>query len=97
MKNDEVFCYKCSKPIEYEVNRRIPREEECPHCFEYLHCCKMCIFYKKSSYNECLEPVSQRIIDKEKNNFCDFFKIGHVGENTTNEKSLLDNANDLFK
>jgi len=95
---ENSHCYKCQATIEgYEAQRSVPREEECPKCLTSLHCCKMCHFYSESSYNECREPISQRILDKEKSNFCDMFKLksGQNKINTTDD--LLSSANALFK
>jgi hypothetical protein len=33
-----------------------------------------CIFYDRSRYNECGESNADRVVDKEKGNFCDYFK-----------------------
>jgi hypothetical protein len=58
----------------------------------------MCQFYDTSSYNECREPTADRIIEKEKANFCDFFKLGE-GTGFNNDKiiSALSAADALFK
>jgi len=94
----KCFCYKCNNELlDYEAERRIPREEECPHCFASLHCCLMCQFHDKSSYNECKEPIAQRILDKDKANFCDLFKL-KSGKNTIAvADDLFAQANSLFK
>jgi hypothetical protein len=58
----------------------------------------MCQFYDISSYNDCREPTADRIIEKEKANFCDHFKLGD-GSNLNNDKqtSALSAADALFK
>ena len=89
-------CYKCDAQIELSIGKDVSRSEECPSCYCSIRCCFMCEFYDKSSYNECREPTAERIVDKEKANFCDFFKLS--GSKTTNEKEdLLAKANALFK
>ena len=90
-----IFCYKCHQ----EIPRPSPalRTDECPHCLADIHSCKMCQFYDKSSYNDCREPMAERISDKEKANFCDYFKLAS-GHNHAEEKtSLTEAANTLFK
>ncbi len=32
-----------------------------------------CRFYDETAYNECSEPSAERVVDKEKSNFCDYF------------------------
>lgn len=58
----------------------------------------MCQFYDISCYNECREPTADRITDKEKANFCDFFKLGDgTDSNLEKQKSALSAADALFK
>ena len=93
-----IVCYQCGKKLEYEPADFIPRTEECSHCGTAIHSCKMCKFYDKSCYNECRESSAERVTDKEKANFCDYFKLVSKGiEEENNNKSLLDEANRLFK
>lgn len=90
-------CFKCEKDLDLKAGSNISRQEECPHCFQSLHVCKMCVHYDESSYNECREPVADRITEKEKANFCDYFKLGDVKGSGDNKQSALDAANALFK
>ena len=43
----------------------LKRQEECPHCGRGIRNCMMCDHYDGQSYNECGEPVAQRIVDKD--------------------------------
>ena len=91
-------CYKCNKELGLTAGTDIGRSEECPSCFANLRCCKMCEFYDTSAYNECREPVAERIVEKEKANFCDYFKLSSSQPNATDTKqAALDAANALFK
>ncbi len=94
---DKLTCYKCEKELSLSSESKIGRQEECPHCYASLHCCKMCFFYDQSSYNECKEPMANRVLDKEKANFCDFFKLGNGGNGGESKDTLMDAANALFK
>tara|TARA_Y100000768_G_C23908713_1_gene648852 strand:+ start:936 stop:1172 length:237 start_codon:yes stop_codon:yes gene_type:complete len=75
----------------------VARTEECEKCYTDLRCCKMCSFYDKSAYNECREPTADRIVEKEKANFCDFFKLGAKNGQENPKVDLLAQANALFK
>lgn len=66
-----VPCFFCHKDI--EITDRIGRRETCPHCGLDLHICRNCEFYDSTAYNECREPQAERVVDKEKSNFCDYF------------------------
>ncbi|MCO4753914.1 MAG: hypothetical protein KC478_05505 [Bacteriovoracaceae bacterium] len=92
-----VKCYNCQGNLEISNGSDLGRAEECPSCRAVLRCCRMCVFYDKSSYNECKEPTADRILDKEKANFCDHYKVGQ-GQNAQSEKvDILAQANALFK
>ncbi|MCF8058229.1 MAG: hypothetical protein K9K67_02965 [Bacteriovoracaceae bacterium] len=99
MENTEIniTCYKCEKSLNLEANSKISRQEECHHCYANLHCCKMCHFYDSSAYNECKEPMANRVLDKEKANFCDFFKLSSGGGGGEDKDNLFNTANSLFK
>jgi hypothetical protein len=57
----------------------------------------MCKFYDQQVYNECRESNAERIVDKEKSNFCDYFSLSD-GKNTEDTKKNLKSAADsLFK
>ena len=90
-------CYNCSAEILIENIDKITRSEECPKCYVNLRSCRMCDFYDRNSYNECREPMADRIVEKEKPNFCDFYKIttGMKKEEITDNAMAAANA--LFK
>lgn len=92
-----VSCYKCNSELSLMLGKDIGRSEECPKCLTSLRCCFMCSFYDKSSYNECREPTADRIVDKEKANFCDYFKFGNKDSCASNKDDALSAANALFK
>ena len=93
-----VKCYNCQADLDLSVNNQVMRSEECPKCYVNIRSCRMCKFYDKSSYNECREPVAERIVDKEKANFCDHFSLSE-GLNSLEDKTndALAAANALFK
>jgi len=92
-----VICYHCNKDSGLLNGQNISFKEECPHCASDLHVCKMCHFYDTTSYNHCKEPLADRIVEKEKNNYCDFFILGLKNSDQSNSESALDAALKLFK
>ncbi len=90
-------CFNCGGQI--ELDRRPLRMEECPHCRGSLHCCRNCRFHDPSVHNECTEPNSDMVRDREGPNFCDYFEFA-LGERG-NEGGQLQEAKDklagLFK
>lgn len=91
-------CYKCGTALSDTLKVMVARSDSCPKCMTDIRCCKMCHFYDPKSYNECREPSADRITEKEKANFCDYFKIGS-GENDTEKakQDALAKAAALFK
>jgi hypothetical protein len=98
MDSPKVFyCYKCQKSIPVLGAFKINRTEECPYCSTSLHCCKMCKFYDPKIYNECHESNAERILDKEKSNFCDYFSLSDGKSNLESKEKLINTADALFK
>lgn len=76
-------CWFCQTPL---TGLDYGRGDSCPKCGRDTHVCKGCIFYDQTAHNECREPQADRVIDKEKSNFCDYFTPanrpkGAAGEN----------------
>lgn len=92
-----INCHACHKPLDLEQNAKVLRSEECPYCYASVHCCRMCGFYDKTAYNECRETNADRIVEKEKPNFCDYFVLKGSGSGGTDKTDLLSAANSLFK
>ncbi|MBE9504994.1 MAG: hypothetical protein IME96_12545 [Proteobacteria bacterium] len=66
-------CYNCKKEI--NIEGKPGRRDSCPHCGTDLRVCLNCRFYDESSYNECREPVAERVKEKDIANFCDYFEF----------------------
>ncbi|HEO65892.1 MAG TPA: hypothetical protein ENI73_08490 [Spirochaetes bacterium] len=66
-------CYHCK--TEWKSDSKPSRTESCENCDRDVHCCLNCQFYDESSYNECHETQAERVLDKEKGNFCDYFNF----------------------
>lgn len=63
-------CAFCQNEV---VIESVGRRDTCPSCGRDLHCCYQCRFYDASAHNQCHEPQADRVVDKEKSNFCDYF------------------------
>lgn len=93
-----ISCYSCHKGLDLGEGQKILKNEECPYCYASLHCCKMCHFYEPQAYNECKETNAERIVDKEKANYCDYFLLkGQAGGQDQKKDDLLAQAQSLFK
>lgn len=90
-----LTCYHCKKSN--SIDAKVGFREECLHCKADLHVCKNCDFYDVKSYNECREPSADVVRDKEKFNFCDFFKPSQRDGQISEKDKLKAAAEALFK
>ena len=93
----EIKCYKCQAALDIDTRQSIARSEECPKCFANIRCCKMCKHYDTTAYNECREPTADRIVEKEKANFCDHYEVGAGDTYKDKKDDLKSMAEALFK
>ena len=66
-----MLCFFCKK--ENTVSEKLGFRDVCDHCGRDAHICLNCGFYDRAAYNECREPQADRVVDKEKFNFCEYF------------------------
>ena len=67
-----MICWKCKKEISIE---KPVRGDECPLCHADLHVCRACDFYESGVHNDCRESSAEFVNDKERGNFCDYFRV----------------------
>lgn len=72
-----VICHACQK--ENDTGERVGRRDTCVQCDADLHVCLNCEFYDPKAYNECREPQADRVLEKDRANFCDYFTPAHAG------------------
>ena len=66
-------CWKCGEPLK-DVILPFSRREECSVCKADQHVCMLCKDYDPTVSNACREDRADFILEKEKANFCDYFK-----------------------
>ena len=66
-----VVCAGCGADL--GRIERVGRRDTCSNCGVDLHSCRQCRFYEPRAYNECAEPQAERVLDKTRTNFCDYF------------------------
>jgi hypothetical protein len=90
------ICRKCKKEIAEDFF--VGRQSQCPSCRADLHCCFNCSFYDTGTYNDCHEPQAERVLEKTRSNFCDFFRFKQTANASgTAELKTKDKLEDLFK
>jgi hypothetical protein len=94
-----VCCHACAADLEFDDP--IGRSARCPRCGADLRCCLNCRFYDISSYNDCAEPSAERVLEKDRANFCDYFSSAAVAAAqagaATSPKDSLSELEKLFR
>jgi hypothetical protein len=89
-------CAFCGEEI--SIGKRVMRNDTCSHCGRDVRCCKQCKFYDRNAYNECREVNADRIVDKERANFCDYFlPVGSHRKNVNSAQEARKALEALFK
>jgi hypothetical protein len=66
-------CYRCGESLA-ALTLPLSRQDECPGCGNYLHVCKMCVYFDPRVPRQCREDGAEEVRDKDRLNFCDWFK-----------------------
>ena len=91
-----MHCAFCGDGLKLEG--KVMRNDTCPHCGRDLRCCRQCKFYDRTAYNDCKEVMAERIVDKERANFCDYYVAnGPTNGKVNRTKDAKDALEALFK
>ena len=91
------YCWNCGRGL---TRLDLGRESRCPGCDQATHCCRNCRHYTPGRPNDCMEPLSERVVDKDRPNFCDLFEPNlrsAVGTPTADAEALRQAAEALFR
>lgn len=70
---NNLLCWKCGAALA-ELPLPLSRLAECPVCRAYAHACSMCLHFDRNAPKQCREPDAGEVKEKERPNFCDYFK-----------------------
>ncbi len=93
-------CFSCTKTL--ALSGKPGRGDSCPFCSADLKACRNCRFFDDSSYNECAEPQAERVLEKDRSNYCEYFEftedsgMDESGLGQTKEDPI-ERLKDLFK
>jgi len=87
-------CFHCKK--ELDSSTRPSRGESCPKCGSDVKVCLNCRFYDAGAYNQCREPSAERVVEKDRANFCEFFELSREPGKAAVEDPLA-KLKELFK
>lgn len=89
-----MICSFCHR----EINEtKVYIRDECPACGSDIHICLNCDFYDANAYRQCRESIKEPVQNKEKANYCDFFRASRRRkEEGGSETDTFKRLNDLF-
>ncbi|TVR68092.1 MAG: hypothetical protein EA427_11330 [Spirochaetaceae bacterium] len=65
-----------------------------------MRCCRNCVFYLPGAHWDCRETVPEQVMDKERSNFCEYFRLnqssGGAGAPSDKGRSARNVFDDLF-
>jgi hypothetical protein len=64
-------CWNCKSEV--DTKQRIGFRDYCPACDRASHACLNCDLYDPSFNNQCRETSAERVVDKDRQNFCEYF------------------------
>jgi hypothetical protein len=91
-------CFFCGREI--ETRERVGFRQTCPGCDRALHACRNCDFYDRTYHNECRETQADRVVDKERANFCEYFTPSRrrtAAAGPATKSAAVGKLEDLFK
>ena len=90
-------CWHCGRGL---TAAEYGRETHCPGCTKPTRVCRNCRHFAPGRPNDCVEPMAEAILEKERANFCEFFEPTDrpAGSGMApNAEDLIKAAEDLFK
>ncbi|MES9831554.1 MAG: hypothetical protein ABW157_09910 [Candidatus Thiodiazotropha sp. LLP2] len=90
-------CWHCGQVLQ---SMDFGRETNCTACGKPTRVCRNCRWYAPSRPNQCEEPAVERVLEKEKSNFCELFEptFNPLTDDTIKpDDALRQAAEDLFK
>lgn len=67
-------CFSCG--YQFDEQLKAFRSTFCPSCGKDVRVCKNCTFFDPTAHWQCRETVPEEVRDKERANFCDYFRLG---------------------
>ncbi len=89
-----LLCWKCGNSLA-DLSLPLRRLDECKKCGAELHVCKLCEFYSLAVAKHCRETIAEEVKDKERANFCDYFKPRPDAYSTSDQSAAAKAASDL--
>lgn len=96
---EALSCFRCGESLA-ALTPPMSRQDMCPACSSFLHVCRMCVNFDTNAVAQCREEDAEEVFDKEKANFCDWYKPSPGVFDSASKRadeSARSAAEDLFK
>ena len=91
-------CHFCGGTV--PTAEKLFRSSLCPKCGKEVRICLHCTFYQPGAHWDCRETIPEPVTDKERANFCDYFRPKEdgpeKGKASTGEQDAKNKFNKLF-
>lgn len=90
-------CFHCARDL--TTRERVGFRDRCPACDRPVHACLNCDFYDPAYNNQCRETQADRVVDKDRANFCEYFaqRRSGVAKTAARAGDARANLDALFK
>lgn len=88
-------CALCHKEV--DIGDKVYFRDECLHCSGDLHICLNCEFHDPHASKECREPSAELVSNKDRANYCDYFRSGEGNKASNNAADAKKQLDALFK
>jgi hypothetical protein len=87
-------CHFCGRQLDEKME--VYRASTCVSCGKDLKICYNCRFYSKGIHNDCLETSAEPVRDKDRSNFCDYFKFKDAASAERSSSDRKQDARESF-
>ena len=94
----DLVCWKCGASLD-GVPIPLSRLSVCLRCSAELYVCKLCEFHEPKLRQGCLEERAEHVQEKERANFCDYFRPrpdAHVPRDQSSTEVARSQLDSLF-
>ena len=81
-----MVCYFCGHKL--DLADVVGRHEVCPECHKDVRCCLNCALHDPGAHNQCREPQSEVVCERDQSNFCEFFVLSDAEKPAVPENRL---------
>ncbi len=67
-----MICWHCGRAI--AIEERVGFRDRCPGCDRPIHVCRACAHHDPAYHNQCRETQAAMVADKDRANFCEYFR-----------------------